>query len=65
MLQCDGRVRVRVREKRVWMQLRRLTPLLDWKRLYKLSVVLILSHLVRSIRTICTTRTIQDSLQIF
>ena len=32
--------------------------------LYKLSVVLIFSHIVRSIRTICTTRTIQDSLQI-
>ena len=33
--------------------------------LYKLSVVLIFSHIVRSIRTICTTRTIQDSLQMF
>ena len=36
--------------------------------LFKLSVVFILSHLVRlirTIRTICTTRTIQNSLQIF
>ena len=31
--------------------------------LFKLSVVLILSHLVRSIRTICTTSSIQDLLQ--
>ena len=33
--------------------------------LYKLSLVLILSHFVRSIRTICATRTTQDSLNIF
>ena len=41
------------------------TPLIDWKRCLELPVVLILSHLVRSIRTICTIRTIQDSLPKF
>ena len=50
----DGRVHVRVREKRVCVQLRILTPLLDWKRCLELSVELILSRLVRSIRTVCT-----------
>ena len=58
---CDDRVRVRVRgrEKRVCVQLRVLTPPARLEALFKLSVVFILSHLVRlvrTMRTICTTR---------